>query len=275
MRRGQDGQGKIFQIYQGPSYSFTVRASLCTEIKIAMIPCHSPKSCPPQWRRRADTAGTSGSGCSPPIQRARDLIRDYIYCTEVPKMVCMWLREICSCSCLPVLLSPAWVLLSKNYRPFFGSSVCAYCFFLWSTMSTPQHISNVIVKMCHESKIVLPTSHFGHSRLDLVQQLEVLFAHGPLVRQHLLAHFPEFGVVSPRHPAVEMNEFKFLRVLLSISLGRGWHIMFIQTSRCHQNKGCVLVHGPHTKTELLFWCQREGWATWCVTLSFSWLIDSF
>ena len=41
--------------------------------------------------------------------------------TEVPKMVYTWLREICSCSCLPVLLSPAWVLLSKINRPFLGA----------------------------------------------------------------------------------------------------------------------------------------------------------
>ena len=27
--------------------------------------------------------------------------------------VCTWLREVCSCSCLPVLPGPAWVLLSK------------------------------------------------------------------------------------------------------------------------------------------------------------------
>ena len=30
-----------------------------------------------------------------------------------------------------------------------------------------------------------------------------------------------------------------------------------QTSRWHQNKGCVLVHGPPTKTELFIWCQQE------------------
>ena len=35
--------------------------------------------------------------------------------------------------------------------------------------------------------------------------------------------------------------------------------MLCQTSRWHQNKGCVLVHGPHTKTELKLWCQREVW----------------
>ena len=33
-------------------------------------------------------------------------------------MVCTWLQEICSCSCLPVQPGPAWVLLSKIYRPF-------------------------------------------------------------------------------------------------------------------------------------------------------------
>ena len=42
-----------------------------------------------------------------------------------------------------------------------------------------------------------PTSIFGHSRLDLVQHLEVGLAHGPLVRQHLLAHLVELGVVRP------------------------------------------------------------------------------
>ena len=34
-------------------------------------------------------------------------------------MVCMWLREMCSCSCLP-----AWVLLSKIYKPFLGALYC-------------------------------------------------------------------------------------------------------------------------------------------------------
>ena len=42
-------------------------------------------------------------------------------CTEVPKMVCTWLREICFCSCLPVLPDPAWVLLSKIYKPCLGA----------------------------------------------------------------------------------------------------------------------------------------------------------
>ena len=37
----------------------------------------------------------------------------------------------------------------------------------------------------------------------------------------------------------------------------GWPLKLFQTSRWHQNKGCVLVHVPHTKTELLFWSQRE------------------
>ena len=37
----------------------------------------------------------------------------------------------------------------------------------------------------------------------------------------------------------------------------GWPFRLCQTSRWRQNKGCVLVHGPHNKTKLLFWCQRE------------------
>ena len=41
--------------------------------------------------------------------------------TELPNMVCMWLWEICSCSCLSVLPGPAWVLLSKIYKPFSGA----------------------------------------------------------------------------------------------------------------------------------------------------------
>ena len=41
--------------------------------------------------------------------------------TELPKMVCKWLREMCSCSCLAILPGPAWVLLSKIYRPYLGA----------------------------------------------------------------------------------------------------------------------------------------------------------
>ena len=36
-------------------------------------------------------------------------------------MACTWFGEICSCCCLIVLLGPAWVLLSKIYKPFAGS----------------------------------------------------------------------------------------------------------------------------------------------------------
>ena len=39
----------------------------------------------------------------------------------------------------------------------------------------------------------------------------------------------------------------------------GWHITLFPTSSWHQNKGWVSEHGPHTKTELLFWCQWEVW----------------
>ena len=40
--------------------------------------------------------------------------------TEGKLKVCTWLREISSCSCLTVLPGPAWVLLSKTYKPFFA-----------------------------------------------------------------------------------------------------------------------------------------------------------
>ena len=33
----------------------------------------------------------------------------------------------------------------------------------------------------------------------------------------------------------------------------------IQTSCWHENKSCISIYGPHIKTELLFWCQREVW----------------
>ena len=39
--------------------------------------------------------------------------------TEGEIKVCTWLREISSCSCLTVLPGPAWVLLSKTYKPLF------------------------------------------------------------------------------------------------------------------------------------------------------------
>ena len=36
-------------------------------------------------------------------------------------MACTWFGEICSCCCLTVWLGPAWVRLSKIYKPFAGS----------------------------------------------------------------------------------------------------------------------------------------------------------
>ena len=39
----------------------------------------------------------------------------------------------------------------------------------------------------------------------------------------------------------------------------GRPLRLCQTSSSHQNKSSVLVWGPCTKTELLFWCQREIW----------------
>ena len=39
-----------------------------------------------------------------------------------------------------------------------------------------------------------------------------------------------------------------------------WPSSLFQTSLWHWNKGCVLVHGPDTKTEFLFWCQWEVWS---------------
>ena len=39
--------------------------------------------------------------------------------TEMQIKVCMWLREISFCSSLTVLPGPAWVLLSKTYKPLF------------------------------------------------------------------------------------------------------------------------------------------------------------
>ena len=54
-----------------------------------------------------------------------ELQRKY-FCSKIvkyraPKMVCTWLRDICSCSSLPVLPGPAWVLLSKIYKPYLGA----------------------------------------------------------------------------------------------------------------------------------------------------------
>ena len=42
-------------------------------------------------------------------------------------------------------------------------------------------------------------------------------------------------------------------------LSTGWPRSSSQTSCEHQNKGCVLTNGPHSKPDLLFWCQREIW----------------
>ena len=44
---------------------------------------------------------------------------NYLLCTQLRKNLGMRLREISSCSCLTVLPGPAWVLLSKTYKPLF------------------------------------------------------------------------------------------------------------------------------------------------------------
>ena len=41
-------------------------------------------------------------------------------------MACTWLGEISYCSCLTFLPGPAWVLLSKIYKPFPGSLYMLY-----------------------------------------------------------------------------------------------------------------------------------------------------
>ena len=40
-------------------------------------------------------------------------------CTDGKIKVCMWLREISSCSCLTVLPGPAWLLINKICIPLF------------------------------------------------------------------------------------------------------------------------------------------------------------
>ena len=51
-------------------------------------------------------------------------------------MVCAWLREVCSCSYLPVLPSAAWVLLSYILQINVLSSALAPC---ESWLPTDQH----------------------------------------------------------------------------------------------------------------------------------------
>ena len=41
------------------------------------------------------------------------------------------------------------------------------------------------------------------------------------------------------------------------SQNTGWPFRLCQTSRWHQNKSSVLIWGAYTKTQHLFWCQRE------------------
>ena len=47
------------------------------------------------------------------------LTLSFLTYTERQIKVCTWLREISSCSCLTALPGPAWVLLSKTYKPLF------------------------------------------------------------------------------------------------------------------------------------------------------------
>ena len=49
--------------------------------------------------------------------------------TEIGWKACTWLREVCYCSCLPVLPGPAWVLLNKICILFSRSLYTASQFF--------------------------------------------------------------------------------------------------------------------------------------------------
>ena len=60
------------------------------------------------------------------------------YCTEIGLKACTWLGEISSCSCLTALPDPAWVLLSKNYKPF--SSPLQYISVIWPSDIRPNRL---------------------------------------------------------------------------------------------------------------------------------------
>ena len=51
------------------------------------------------------------------------VIRIGLQYTEPEIMVCTWSGELCYCSYLPVLLGPAWVLLSYVLHTFISGSV--------------------------------------------------------------------------------------------------------------------------------------------------------
>ena len=65
--------------------------------------------------------------------------------TKKLKMVFMRLKEICSCSCLTVLLGSAWVLLNKIYKPF--SFLCIWPFDNAGTL----HVLPPWVRRCNDS----------------------------------------------------------------------------------------------------------------------------
>ena len=46
-----------------------------------------------------------------------------ITCTEAPEKAYAWLGELSLSTCLTFLPGPAWVLLSKTYKPFPGSRI--------------------------------------------------------------------------------------------------------------------------------------------------------
>ena len=64
--------------------------------------------------KQAKNGGSPCLGESEREQRCNEQICASIEGESIQKMVCTWLREISSCSCLTVLPGPAWVLLSKT-----------------------------------------------------------------------------------------------------------------------------------------------------------------
>ena len=66
-----------------------------------------------------------------------------------------------------------------------------------------------------------------------------------------------------------------IKCKLIYSNNTGWPFTLFPTTRWHQNKGCVSVPGPRTKTELLFWYQREVWTNLMCHLVFEHISDEY